>query len=182
MWHLSIKLHPSHTCNGVQNRWCIECNFQLLVYPPEIYRSTRDLMRCIACNFDGYKAQTDAIDARGCTGCNLEGYKSEVDAGWAQRSPPGWKTISQVISRATLCIAPGVRFWCCLCIMYREQALAGSWDFSGYWSCWKSRSCGFVGFFWSDFRWFWNIFFKYFNGTRDPPPLHVKCHFKFPFF
>ena len=85
-------------------------------------------MKCIACNLDGYKAQTDAIDARGCTGCNLEGYKSEVDAGWAQRSPPGWKTISQVISRATLCIAPGVRFWCGLCIMYREQALAGSWD------------------------------------------------------
>ena len=147
MWHLSIKLHPPHICNGVQNRWCIECNFQLLVYPPEIYRSTRDVMRCIACNFDGYKAQTDAIDARGCTGCNLEGYKSEVDAGWAQRSPPGWKTISQVISRATLCIAPGVRFWCCLCIMYREQALAGSWDISGYWNFSKSRSCGFVGFF-----------------------------------
>ena len=51
--------------------------------------STIDVMRCIACNFDGYKAQTDALDARGCTGCNLEGYKSEVDAGWAQRSPPG---------------------------------------------------------------------------------------------
>ena len=161
MWHLSIKLHPPHICNGVQNRWCIECNFQLLVYPPEIYRSTRDVMRCIACNFDGYKAQTDALDARWCTGCNLEGYKSEVDAGWAQRSPPGWKTISQVISRATLCIAPGVRFWCCLCIMYREQALAGSWDISGYWNCSKSRSCGFVGFFWSDFGWFWNIFFNY---------------------
>ena len=33
----------------------------------------------------------------------------------------------------------------------------------------------------SEFVWKWH-FSKYVNGTRDPLPLHGKCHFKFPFF
>ena len=55
------------------------------MYPPEIYRSTIDVMRCIACNFDGYKAQTDALDARDA----LDAISKVISLKWMQAGPSG---------------------------------------------------------------------------------------------